>query len=249
VWTLGTLVVMDWDATTQTFANPVNLAAGSTFPAGIQAVAYPTFTPDSTLVAFGVADYAGGCHDACNDTTTDVGAIWLQKATTGSTPTRLTTLTDCSPNAADHNITFEPTFNPIDRGGYDWVVVTSERDWGNRITGAADSGKKRLWVAAIDKATGATDPSHPPFFLEGQEEATTNMRGFWALAACVPTQGGGACQAGFECCSGFCDMGKCVDTGTLACQPTGGTCMTAADCCNPSVVNCTNGTCVAQLPR
>jgi hypothetical protein len=248
VWTNGTLVLMDWNEATQKFTNPKNLAAGSSFPTGLQAVAYPTFTPDSKWLAFGVADYGGGCHDACNDTTTDVGAIWLQSVT-GTAPMRLVTLTDSSPNATDHNVTFEPTFNPIDRGGYFWVVATSERDWGNRLTGAANSGKKRLWVAAIDKAPGAADPSHPAFFLEGQEETTTNMRGFWALAACTPTQGGGACQAGFECCSGFCDKGMCVDKGTVACKATGDMCTMDSDCCNPGVVRCTGGMCVASGPR
>jgi hypothetical protein len=151
------------------------------------------------------------------------------------------------PAAADQNRALEPTFNPIERGGYFWVVVTSMRDYGNRFVGTPNNGKKRLWVAAIDKTVGTVDPSHPAFFLEGQEEATTNMRGFWALAACTPTKGGGACNGGFECCSGFCDQGVCVDPSALACKGIKDTCTVKEDCCNPSVVDCIQGKCDVKV--
>ena len=259
-WTTGQLVTWGYDDTSHTFTSPLKLANGATFSGNEKAVAYPSFSPDSSWLAFHVADYAGGCHDTCDASTVDTGALWLQSAA-GGTPVRLSTLTDSSPNAADHDVSFEPTFNPIQRGNYFWVVFTSMRDWGNRITGAANCGKKRLWVAAIDASPGAADPSHPAFFLEGQEEDTMNMRGFWALAACIPTKGGGGCQQGFDCCSGFCDHGTgagdggapdggsgvCVDTGTLACAGVGDTCTTAADCCNSSVVKCTGGQCTTGV--
>ena len=148
----------------QTFTNSQLLASGSTFPnigtATAQALAYPTFSPDSNWLAFHVADYASGCHDACDATTADIGAIWMQ-STKGSAPIRLTTLTDSSPNPADQDVSFEPTFNPVERGGYFWVVFTSMRQWGNAVTGTPNCGQKRLWVAAIDAATGTADPSHP----------------------------------------------------------------------------------------
>src|ERR1019366_4365218 len=243
IWTVGQLVLWDYSESAQTFPTPTKLANGATqFPAGEQAVAYPTFSPDSKWLAFHVADYAGGCHDACNATTADVGAIWLQSVA-GAAPIRQTQLTDSSPNAVDHDISFEPTFNPVLRGGYYWVVFTSMRNWGNRVTGTPNCGQKRLWVAAIDPTTGTTDASHPAFFLQGQEEATMNMRGFWALAAGIPTKGGGACVNGFQCCSGFCDMGSCVDIGMVACMGLGGACKTAADCCNSSIVQCVGGKC------
>jgi len=241
-WTLGQLVLWDYSESAQTFTSPLKLANGATFTGGEQAVAYPTFSPDSKWLAFHVADHAGGCHDACSGATVDTGAIWLQSLA-GAAPIRQTQLTDSSPNAADHDVSFEPTFNPVLRGGYYWVVFTSMRNWGNRVTGTPDCGQKRLWVAAIDPTTGTTDASHPAFFLQGQEETTMNMRGFWALAACIPTQGGGACTNGFQCCSGFCDMGKCIDIGQVACMGLGGACKTAADCCNSSVVQCVGGKC------
>jgi hypothetical protein len=244
----GNLVTVEFDPNSQTFSNKKDLAAASAFPVGQRAIAYPTFSPDSQWIAFHVGDYATGCDSqGCNDAAAQLGQIWLQNVS-GAAPVRLDQLNDSSPLAADHNRTYEPTFNPIERGGYHWVVVTSSRDWGNALTGTPNNGKKRLWVAAIDKAGGTTDPSHPAFYLEGQEN-TTNMRGFWALAACTPTKGGGACQAGFECCSGFCDQGVCVDTGTIACKGVGEQCVADADCCNGPQVKCVAGVCKADTPR
>ncbi len=241
----GKLLELDFDEASHTFTNPRGLAPASSFPAAEQAIAYPSFTPDAQSIAFHVGNYTTGCNPTgCGDTTTQSGALWMQ-TTSGGSAVRLDTLTDSSGNPADHDLSFEPTFNPVARGGYFWVVFTSSRDWGNRVTGTPDNGKKRLWVAAVETGPVATDPSHPAFFLEGQEETTTNMRGFWALAACTPTQGGGSCQAGFECCSGFCDRGTCVDTGQVSCQGLGGACMASADCCNSSVVICQGGMCAA----
>ena len=251
--TSGKLVVLDFDEGTRKFSNLVGLAPATTFAAGQRAISYPTFAPDSTWLAFHVGDYATGCDaQGCTDAALQIGALWMQ-STAGAAPIKLTKLTDSSALASDHNLSLEPTFNPVERGGYFWVVFTSMRDWGNKIQGTPNNGKKRLWVAAIDKTIGSVDPSHPPFFLEGQEEATTNMRGFWALAACVPTPepgaGGGACAGGFECCSGFCDRGTCVDKGTLACKGAGDTCQVSADCCNTGAVTCVQNVCTPLVPR
>lgn len=245
----GKLVTLDFDEATHTFSGLKGLVAASTFPAAEHAIAYPTWTPDSSSIAFHVGDYDTGCDaQGCDAAAKQLGEIWMQNAS-GAAATMLSTLSDGAPNAADHNVAYEPTFNPVERGGYFWVVFTSSRDWGNRITGVANNGKKRLWVAAIDKASGAADPSHPPFFLDGQEEATTNMRGFWALAACTPTKGGGACAAGFECCSGFCDKGVCIDVSTESCKDVGVTCTVDAECCNAPYVKCEGGKCAPVKPK
>lgn len=245
----GRLAVMDFDPVTQMFSNYKPLVNTAEFPAGQRAIAYPTFSPDSKWIAFHVGDYATGCDvQGCDDAATQIGTIAMQNID-GEPAIGLKTLSD-PPAAADQNRALEPTFNPSERGGYFWVVFTTMRDYGNRITGTPNNGKKRLWVAAIDKnpAPGA-DPSHPAFFLEGQNESTTNMRGFWALSACIPTIGGGGCAEGFECCSGFCDMGVCVDPETFGCVGIGGACETGADCCNNAVVSCVGGECVANEPR
>ena len=72
------------------------------------------------------------------------------------------------------------------------------------------NGTRRLWFVAVDTAIGATDPSHPAIYLEGQED-TPNMRGFFTLAQCTASpsaaadaggtvDGSATCGNGFECC-------------------------------------------------
>jgi hypothetical protein len=115
------------------------------------------------------------------------------------------------------------------------------RDWGNNLIGTGVNGNRRLWVAAIDPNIGTADPSHPAFYLEGQENNTPNMRAFWVNNVCLET--GEVCSANFECCSGFCVNGKCGGITTLKCVGSGDTCTTAADCCNQALTQCTNGKC------
>lgn len=220
-------------------------------------LAYPSFTPDSKAVAFHVGKTATGCTGSCDDTTIDDGNLFIQPLAEGgkSSPIAMTNASD-PPDPAEAHLSVEPTFNPQPRGGYSWVVFTSMRSWGNVPfpDGTPDghsNGKRRLWVAAVDPNIGTVDPSHPAIYLEGQED-TPNMRGFWANAVCTATAPAGsppnACTAGYECCSGFCVGGACVDPSTVACAGIGAACTTAADCCNPSAVTCTAGSCTASGP-
>jgi hypothetical protein len=248
----GRLVTMDFDPTTQKFSNYKGLVNASEYPAGQQAIAYPSFAPDSKWIAYHVSDYATGCDvQGCDDFATQIGSIAMQNVD-GTPAVNLEALSNGPPNAADRNRAFEPTFNPIERGGYFWVVFTSMRDYGHRVTGVPNNGKKRLWVAAIDKnPQPGIDPSHPAFFLEGQNEATTNMRGFWALSPCIPSDAmpPPPCTAGFECCSGFCDDGVCVTPQDFSCVGAGEDCTNDADCCNGPLVTCVTGKCVPQTPK
>jgi mono/diheme cytochrome c family protein len=257
----------------------------STFADAGAGLGYPSFTPDSTALAFHAGHTSTGCSGACDDTVTDDGNLFVAtlglSADAGSgvvvgdgggspgAPIRLAAACD-PPNAADDNASVEPTFNPVQRGGYSWAVFTSMRQWGNKpwpssVTQTGHvNGKRRLWVSAVDTTIGTTDPSHPAIFLEGQED-TPNMRGFWTLSSCIPTAGShpasdagtgsgaseggasdggaGACTNGFQCCSGFCKNGMCVDVNKVACSGVGGPCATTADCCNSAAVTCTNGSC------
>jgi hypothetical protein len=176
----------------------------------------------------------------------------------------------------ENNMDYEPNVMPLPVGGYFWVVFTSRRAYGNTIapgraattmmgdTPAQDpfgsetspSPRKKLWVAAIDvNHAGTTDPSHPAFYLSGQELESANMRAFAALAPCEAN--GATCETGSDCCNGFCrQTGNDPTTGApvLACVPppmTGPTCSnvdepckTAADCCDPRDL-CINMRCAA----
>ncbi|HTA89331.1 MAG TPA: hypothetical protein VK745_07145 [Polyangiaceae bacterium] len=163
-------------------------------------------------------------------------------------------------HADDDHMNYEPTVNPIVSGGYAWVVFTSRRMYGNLAQGdpyESSSGAhpipKKLWVAAIDlKWTPGQDPSHPAFYLPGQELAAGNMRGFWVVDACA--KDGSTCETGDECCSGYC---RPDTTGALVCggKPAGCAmeyekCTTASDCCPVpgAEVDCINGFCATSTP-
>ena len=150
--------------------------------------------------------------------------------------------------------------NPVPSGGYYWVVFTSRRMYGNLLTGApwgaaGDGGgpQKKLWVAAIDiNAPAGADPSHPAFYLPGQELDAGNSRGFWVVDPCKAN--GNSCESGDECCNGFCRKG--ADGGALVCgdKPPGTMCVQEfekcavdADCCNPKQ-KCIAGKCAQQDP-
>jgi hypothetical protein len=139
----------------------------------------------------------------------------------------------------DSELNYNPSVNPVASGGYYWVVFTSRRLYGNLLTQGRDAGpQKKLWVAAIDITTGAVDPSHPAFYLPGQEIGAGNTRGFWVVDPCKAN--GSSCETGDECCNGFCR--KAGDGGALVCQdkPPGTVCVQEfekctvdADCCDP----------------
>jgi len=250
------IIYLDFDQKKGKFdaANLHEVVKASSLPAGNDQLGYPTFSPDGKYISYHSGKYSTGCNElGCVDATPDSGELWVSATDGGGAPIRMAKLND-PPLAADHNTQREPTFCPVNRGGYSWVVFTSMRDWGNALTGPVINGKRRLWVAAVDQKLGKVDPSHPAFYVEGQNDETPNMRGFWALAKCIETpkapEKGPACTAGFECCSGFCVDGQCVDKTSLSCAGVGAACTAASDCCNGALTDCVSGKCsVIVVPK
>jgi len=182
--------------------------------------------------------------------------------------------------AIDNNMDYEPNVMPLPVGGYYWVVFTSRRAYGNTVapgrgittqpydvpaqdpwgSDAGPSPRKKLWVAAIDlnHADAANpDPSHPAFYLAGQELESANMRGFAALAPCLAQ--GATCETGSDCCGGFCRQTgnapggapilSCVPPLMNTCSKVDEPCVTRSDCCDPADL-CIGGRCaVPQPPR
>jgi hypothetical protein len=254
------IVYMDFDASVPKFDPTLHEVVNiNQFAAGNQGLGYPAFTPDNQFIAYHTGQYSTGCHPKaadevaapCGDESRDSGEIWLSPVG-GGTPIRLTTLND-PPAVKDRNAGREPMFCPVKRGGYSWMVFTSMRDWGNQLSvaGPNTNAKRRLWVAAIDGDIKTADPSHPAFYLEGQED-TPNMRAFWALSECIQTPPPGVtsmeCKANFECCSGFCVDKVCVDKSSQTCAGIGEACETAGDCCNQGVVSCVAKKCKVIPP-
>ena len=229
-------------------------------------LAWPSFTPDGKSVVYEAQTSAGSCPGSnggtatappfetdCNATgdlfTVDVASHTVRRLDlldgyTGSgTQTYLP--------AGDPGLNFAPTVLPEAVGGYFWVVFTSHRAYGSMIPSKAGNSsgnddRGQLWVAAVDLSpTAGQDPSHPAFYLDGQESTANNLRGFWVLPPCK--QNGQACTSGDQCCNGFCRPAG--DGGPLECVPPPGgcsneyeLCSTASDCCNPSD-QCINGRC------
>ena len=111
------------------------------------------------------------------------------------------------------------------------------------LVGAAMAAKK------IDaQPTPGQDPSHPAFWLPGQDTGNNNMRGEWALSPCKMI--GQTCTAGYDCCAGYCQsdgMGNLTCSNTSSgCSQEGDKCTTSSDCCD-TTDTCTGGFCAGPM--
>lgn len=238
------LGVYDYDAVNVKAMNAVSLVAPGGDP-NLNAIAFPSVSPDAKWIVYHRGNYPNSL-----DTRFGPGDLYLASIDQPGAEARLAQLNgDSYPFAAgarDKSYNYEPTFAPLNSGGFAWVVFTSRRTYGNRLTGGKDS-VKQLWVAAIDQnAQPGVDPSHPAFWVPGQDLGTLNMRGFWALDPCK--QVGDGCSTGSECCNQNCDMGVCKDPDPNECSQNGNHCDTDADCCDPGA-KCINNICSEPPPQ
>jgi WD40-like Beta Propeller Repeat len=231
----------DIDTTTHLFSNTHQIVTNT---ADRSAVIYPTWSPDSSWIAFERSTQARSRGA--------LGDVWIAAAD-GSSPVALDQANGTGLlTGPEISSTYEPTFMPVSVGGYFWLIVVSERTYGNTLTVTDPTTRtKQLWVTAIDATlTPGQDPSHPSFWLPGQDPTTNNMRGEWTLSPCKML--GDTCTAGYDCCGGFCQdngMGMLTcSSQSSGCSMVGDKCTTAADCCDPSA-NCTGGFCASSQPQ
>jgi hypothetical protein len=242
---------------------------------------WPSFFPTNDAVAFELEtvsngrDFAGTRADcdttpSCNGIGAEGELWWIDQKT--KTPTRMaqangymTLPTGPNGHSADWELNYEPTMNPVPSGGYAWVVFTSRRMYGNVATInpyysdpryhdiSVTPTTKKLWVAAIDlNAAPGTDPSHPAFYIPGQELLAGNARGFWVVNPCLAN--GASCETGDQCCGGYCRAG---DGGGLVCGPAGPgcsneyeKCTTSSDCCGSTMgIECIDDICSQSAPK
>jgi hypothetical protein len=164
----------------------------------------------------------------------------------------------------DYQLNYLPAFSPASTSDHHWVVFTSRRMYGNIATDDpwdAEPGEtcnsgvppaKKLWIAAVDKTwTAPNDPSHPAFYLPGQELKAGNSDGFWVTAACGAVTA--ACSSNDDCCGGTgaspttrCDALSSTCQNITACKAAAQSCASTADCCNGLLCDgsgkCTNPT-------
>ena len=258
-----TIAKADFVASTKTFSNIVNLATGAS-----GYVAWPAFTPDGKSVLYQVGSdstFETDCQYTGDIYTVDVATKTVRRLDildgyTGSSAASYLP-------ASDPGLNFAPTMLPEAVGGYFWAIFTSHRSYGSMLASKAnsaglglsncfsaqgDEANGKLWVAAIDiGAAPGTDPSHPAFYLDGQELQADNLRGYWVLPACQAM--GTSCESGDQCCSGFCRAG--ADGGAPSCVPPPKgcanefeSCTTASNCC-ASTDQCINDRCATPAPE
>jgi hypothetical protein len=268
------LAMMDYDPVMSVFSNFQVLY---TPPAGY--TVWPSFLPTGTGVVFELETVSNGlwgetrkCSGGatCSNAGTQAKLWWVDVATKNAV--ELTTLnggtylptTDADAGHADDTVfNYEPTVNPVAGGGYAWIVFTSRRLYGNIATIppyesdpryfdiSTTPTTKKLWVAAIDlNAPPGTDPSHPAFYLPGQELLAGNSRGYWVVDACEAN--GASCLTGDQCCGGYCsdvDGGLVCSAQPPACSTEFDKCTQTSDCCGAAQgMQCIAGRCATATP-
>jgi hypothetical protein len=158
--------------------------------------------------------------------------------------------------AEDLHHAYYPTVSPVGAGGYFWVFFDSVRHYGG--TGL----QRQLWGTALDISADGRyirDPSHPAFYVSGQEFGTGNHRAFAALDPC--RKDGDKCTSGIDCCGGYCTIMQAAElvepVGTcspmkIMCAKRDERCTTTADCC-PAIgpdepLVCIAGFCAVVTP-
>jgi hypothetical protein len=259
------LASIDFDSSTKTFSNKQILDT----PTGGDTDLFPAFLPTDDSVIY-EREASGSPYGATWSGAH--GQLWWVDLKT-HTAAELKNLngeaylptTYGTNHATDWTLQYEPTVNPVASGGYAWVVFTSRRLYGNVATQdpflsdprnynqALSATTKKLWVAAIDlNAMPGTDPSHPAFYLPGQELLACNSRGYWVVDPCEPN--GDSCLTGDQCCSGYCGSadggGFVCGTPPAGCVSLTNKCMVNSDCCGSSTgIECIGGYCAQPTPQ
>jgi len=168
---LQTIAVTGPDA----FAAPTSLVPSASVDPAFAAPSWPTFSPDSTWIAYGAGVNSRGRNNVGGTEVIFPGALFLIDRG-GGTPVQLAAACGGARNC------YLPNFSPYDSGGYYWLVFYSLRDYGNAQAGTKGTSRRQMWVAAIDKSKlGTGDPSLVPYWFPDQDAQTENMSAFWAL--------------------------------------------------------------------
>jgi hypothetical protein len=195
--------------------------------------AYPSFSPGSEWIAFG--------RPTQGSRSTGSGDLWIVK-TDGTNLKKLGA-------ASEGEKSFNPVFAPIRAGGYFWVAFISRRDYGNTLVNA---NRQQLWITAISDPPTGDDPSHPPFYMRGQESCGKSENAYYALDPCKEI--GEGCSSGIDCCGGTCVKGSdggyvCGDAPEAGqCADDGNACESDADCCGTSST-CVDKFCTPPIPK
>ncbi|MCB9594265.1 MAG: PD40 domain-containing protein [Sandaracinaceae bacterium] len=207
--------------------------------AGSTVDSYPTWAPDSSLIAF-----ANGTGARSETAGRPVNLYAM--APDGSNVVALT-------RAASTTMDYQPRFSPFQQGGYFWMSFLSRRIYGNPAIGnstSAEGRRQQIWVAGIRMgAAPGEDPSAVAYWLPGQDPHSANISAYWAPRPCRPD--GESCSVGSECCGGDCRPPAgggdpvCSPPPPDRCRGLGETCGSDADCCPDMGLTCVANVCLA----
>lgn len=209
----------------------------------------PTWSPDSAFLAF--AHGTSSISAPQDGVGPSRAGLYLVPAA-GGEPIRL----DRGMGREGPVDAFWPVFSPFvteeqDGTRHFWLAFYSRADYGNALEGTEGTGRRQLWVMAIDpvRALAGEDPSYPPYWLPGQDARADDIAALWAPTACRAR--GEPCSASSECCSGECAAADPAMPDVLTCQPpsvcreAGESCDQASDCCSGI---CELGVCDYESP-
>jgi hypothetical protein len=183
------LAVMDFSETARAATHYRAVFSNSTnYPA------WPSFLPDGKAIVFQLgagSDFSGGGTGLIGGTSPGPASdLFIVDVASGTVTMLAQAMGFATAAAAASNVTYLPfgsgdlhqnygaTVSPATSGGYAWVFFDSMRHYGNAGL------LRQIWGAAVDvseSGTIAADPSHPAFFLPGQELGTGNFRAVAAL--------------------------------------------------------------------
>lgn len=216
---------------------------------------WPFFLPDNGAVIFagtvssdfsgagaGILPIAGPASDLSIVDVQSGQAVLLARAMGFAKPDDFASNTTYLPlGPMELHQSYYPTVSPVAAGGYFWVFFDSIRSYGSLGV------SRQLWGTALTISPDGkylSDPSHPAFYLTGQEPRTANHRAFTALDPCKAD--GSACESGVDCCSGYCTDGLCGIPDVPRCSRTGEACKERSDCCDVRQ-SCIRGFCSTVL--
>jgi len=196
------LMLMPWDGAA--FGDPqLLLPRGAT--AATATLSYPSWSPDSRWLAV--------LSGPTTERYATASFVELVDPVTGA-------LTPLSRGAPD-GLSGHPAFTPFIEGGKYWIVFHSVRPYGHL------GDRKQIWAMAVDASPSpGADPSHPAFWVPGQDPETTNIQAAWTPPACRGR--GFTCSGALECCPGT----TCAEAeaGVRRCLPIAGCAMPAEPC-------------------
>jgi hypothetical protein len=162
------------------FPNPVTLQNGN-----YTNFFFPSFSPDNKLIVVNASRTAWRSNPARAAgqrlMLADAGGSWLVD------------MTEMNGGYADLDTTWAH-WAPTVGDDYYWIVFSSERDYGHRITQANTDPAcvangvvqcKQIWIGAIakNKLSGTVDPSAAPVWLPGQDMKADNISPYWSVPA------------------------------------------------------------------